>query len=68
MSIGVIRRLAARKLRSMRYRGFGRRGDTEYLLSSLPNARRLLTAVEDARAGRGTRVTTTDELRRELGL
>lgn len=68
MTIGAIRRLAARKLRRLGYRRYRSRGDTEYLLSSPENARRLLAAIEDARAGRGTRVMTVDELRRELGL
>lgn len=68
MTIGAIRRLATRKLRRLGYRRYRLRGDTEYLLSSPENARRLLTAIEDARAGRGTRVMTVDELRRELGL
>lgn len=60
MSIGVIRRLAARRDRG--------RGDTEYLLSSPVNARRLLAALEDSRSGKGTRYTSLDALRRELGL
>jgi hypothetical protein len=67
MAIGVMRRLAFYK-RGLGYRRHRSRGDTEYLMSSPANARRLLAAIEDARAGRGTRVVTTDELRRELGL
>jgi hypothetical protein len=68
MGIGAIRRFATRRLRGLRHRHSGIRGDTEYLLSSPANARRLLAAIEDARAGRGTRIMTSDELRRELGL
>ncbi|HEX6038271.1 hypothetical protein [Longimicrobium sp.] len=68
MTIGLMRRLAVSKLRGLGYRRYRSRGDTEYLMSSPANARRLLAAIEDARAGRGTRVVTMDELRRELGL
>jgi hypothetical protein len=68
MTIGVIRRLAVRKLRSLGYRRYRSRGDTEYLLGSPGNARRLLAAVEDSRAGKGMRYASIEELRRDLGL
>jgi hypothetical protein len=67
MTIGAIRRFAAHRLRGLRHRRTGTRGDTEYLLSSPENARRLLAAIEDSRAGKGTRFATIDDLRRELG-
>lgn len=68
MTIFAIKRFASRTLRSIRGRRAGTRGDTEHLLSSPENARRILAARDDARAGRGTRVMTTEELRRDLGL
>jgi hypothetical protein len=68
MIIGAIRRFAIRKFQGFRRLRAGTRGDTEYLLSSPENARRLLAAAENARAGKGTRVVTVDQLRRELGI
>jgi hypothetical protein len=67
MTIGVMRRLTFSALRGLGHRRYRSRGDTEYLMSSPANARRLLAAIADARAGRGTRAVTMDELRRELG-
>lgn len=40
--------------------------ETEYLLRSPKNATRLMNALEEARAGRGEKITI-DELRREFG-
>lgn len=44
------------------------RGDTQYLLGSPENARRLLAALESARAGQGMRFATAEDLRREFGI
>ena len=68
MTIIAIKRFASGTIRSIRRRRAGMRGDTEHLLGSPENARRILAARNDARAGRGTRVMTTEELRRDLGL
>lgn len=68
MTIGAIRRFSAHKVRGVRFRRRGTRSDSEYLLSSPENARRLLAAIEDSRAGKGVRFSTIEEMRRELGL
>jgi hypothetical protein len=67
MTIGAVRRFRASRFRGVFRRLGGTRNDTEYLLSSPENARRLLAAIEDSRAGKGMRVSTIEELRRELG-
>jgi hypothetical protein len=68
MTIGVMRRFTVFRLPGLANRRYRSRGDSEYLMSSSANARRLIAAIEDGRAGRGTHAVTLDELRRELGL
>lgn len=42
--------------------------ETEYLLASPANARRLLRALADAKAGKGMKVESIDEFARTVGL
>ena len=68
MTLGVVRRFAATKVRSNVDYYHGYNDDTEYLLSSPENKRVLLEALAEARAGKGTRFANVDEMRRALGL
>jgi hypothetical protein len=43
------------------------RNETEHLLASPENARRLWAAVREAEAGEGLRVSSVDDLRERLG-
>ena len=66
LTLPVKRGSLVRRLFGLRVRPHGRQ-DHLHLFSSPANAARLLSAYEDAVAGRG-RVMTLDELRAEVGL
>lgn len=68
MTLGVIRRFAATKVRGDRDPSHGYADETEYLLASPENARVLFEALAEVRAGKGTRYANVDEMRRALGL
>ncbi|HEY7769064.1 MAG TPA: hypothetical protein VIB55_12940 [Longimicrobium sp.] len=68
MTLGVVRRFAGTKERwnGDEYHGYA--DDTEYLMASPENARVLMEALAEARAGKGTRFANVEEMRRALGL
>jgi hypothetical protein len=68
MTLGVVRRFAATKVRPNVDYYHGYKDDTEYLLSSPENKRVLLEALAQLRAGGGTRYANVEEMRRALGL
>jgi hypothetical protein len=67
MTLGGVRRFAGTKARWNGDEYHGYRDDTEYLLASPENARVLMEALAEARAGKGTRFANVEEIRRAFG-